>query len=236
MTPKHPLPSLDSLDAVLLDAGGVLVNPNWERVAAVLAAHGVDVPADRLDAAEPKAKWWVDRPENIAGIDDEKRAFLYYDLVVAGAGRQEPVPRQAWLAVRDEHARANLWDRVPPGVPEALARLKNTGKRIAVVSNANGTAPRLLEAVGLAGYFDTILDSFLEGVEKPDPEIFRRALARVEAAADRALHVGDLYHVDVLGARRAGVAAALIDSGGLYPDADCPRFSSLPDLVGALVP
>jgi putative hydrolase of the HAD superfamily len=92
-----------------------------------------------------------------------------------------------------------------------------------------------LEAVGLAGYFDTILDSFLEGVEKPDPEIFRRALARVGAAPERALHVGDLYHVDVLGARAAGVAPALIDSAGLYPDADCPRFASLLDLVDALL-
>jgi HAD superfamily hydrolase (TIGR01509 family) len=235
MTTNITLPPLDSLDAILLDAGGVLVNPNWDRVGRVLAGHGVQIPTARLEAAEPKAKWWVDRPENIAGIDDEKRAFLYYDLVVAGAGHEGAVPREAWLAVRDEHARSNLWDQVPAGVPEALARLRQTGRRLVVVSNANGTAPKLLESVGLAGYFDTILDSFLEGVEKPDPEIFRRALERVGVPAERALPVGDLYQVDVLGARAAGIAAALIDSGGLYPDADCPRFPSLPELVGALL-
>jgi len=229
------LPARADLDAVLLDAGGVLVDPDWERVARILARHGIETTAEKLAAAEPKAKWWIDKPENIAGVDDNKRALLYYDLVLAGTGRGETtVDPAVWADVRAEHARSNLWQRVLPGVPEALARLRTAGLRLAVVSNANGTAPRLLQQVGLAPYFDTILDSALEGVEKPDPEIFRRALARVTAAPERALHVGDLYHVDVQGARSAGVAAALIDSGGLYTDADCPRFTSLAALVEAL--
>jgi putative hydrolase of the HAD superfamily len=229
------LPPRDALDAVLLDAGGVLVDPDWGRVAAILARHGIEADAERLAAAEPKAKWWLDKPENIEGVDDTRRALLYYDLVLAGTGRTEPVAPEVWQDVRAEHARSNLWQRVLPGVPDSLDRLRRAGLRLAVVSNANGTAPRLLEQVGLAPCFDTILDSALEGVEKPDPEIFRRALARVGASPARALHVGDLYHVDVLGARAAGAAAALIDSAGLYSDADCPRFSSLAGLVDALL-
>jgi putative hydrolase of the HAD superfamily len=229
------LPSRAALDAVLLDAGGVLVDPDWGRVAGVLAAHGVEVPAAALAAAEPKAKWTIDRPEHVNGVDDTRRAFLYYDLVLAGAGYGRPVPPAAWTAVRAEHARANLWRRVLPGVPEALGRLRAAGLKLAVVSNANGTAPRLLDEVGLARLVDTILDSQIEGVEKPDPEIFRRALARIEVRADRAVHVGDLYQIDVLGARAAGVTAALIDAGDLYGGADCPRFPSLARFVSALL-
>lgn len=229
------LPARTFLDAVLLDAGGVLVDPDWSRVAAILGRHHIEISAERLAAAEPKAKWWLDRPEHIAGVDDAKRALLYYDLVLAGTGHGGPVPPEVWADVRAEHARSNLWQRVLPEVPEALARLRGAGLRLAVVSNANGTAPQLLQQVGLAPYFDTMLDSAIEGVEKPDPEIFRRALDRLGCPASRALHVGDLYQVDVLGARAAGVAAALVDAGGLYGDADCPRFASLRALVDALL-
>jgi len=229
------LPSRRRLDAVLLDAGGVLVDPDWHRVAAVLGGHGVSISAERLEAAEPAAKRRLDRTENIESTDDDRRAILYYDLVLAGAGHTEPVAPDVWAAIRAEHARCNFWRTVPAEVPEALRRLHHAGLRLAVVSNANGTVHRLMEDVGLASYFDTILDSHHEGVEKPDPEIFRRALSRVGAAAERALHVGDLYHVDVVGARAAGAHAALIDVGSLYPDVDCPRFPSLAGLVRALL-
>jgi HAD superfamily hydrolase (TIGR01509 family) len=232
---RPALPSRASLDAILLDAGGVLVDPDWHRVSRLLARLGIDMPADRLLAAEPRARWTLDRPEHMDGVDDTRRAFLYYDLVLAGAGRTEPVPPAVWEEVRAEHARSNLWRMVRPGVPEALARLRAAGLRLAVVSNANGTVVSLMQDVGLLSYFDTILDSFVEGVEKPSPEIFRRALSRVDARPERALHVGDLYQVDVLGARSAGVAAALIDTGDFYADTDCPRFSSLPALVDALL-
>jgi len=232
---RPALPPRASLDAVLLDAGGVLVDPDWHRVSGLLARLGIDMPADRLLAAEPRARWTLDRPEHMEGVDDTRRAFLYYDLVLAGAGRTEPVPPEVWEEVRAEHARSNLWRMVRPGVPEALARLRAAGLRLAVVSNANGTVVSLMQDVGLVSYFDAILDSFVEGVEKPEPEIFRRALSRVDTGPERALHVGDLYQVDVLGARSAGVAAALIDAGGFYAEADCPRFSSLPALVDALL-
>ena len=45
------------------------------------------------------------------------------------------------------------------------------------------------------------------------------------------MHVGDLYHVDVAGARAAGLTPALLDVGGLYPDCDCLRVRSLTELV-----
>jgi HAD superfamily hydrolase (TIGR01509 family) len=230
------LPARSTLDAVLLDAGGVLVDPDWHRVARILADHGLAISGEALIAAEPAAKQKLDRRETIEATDDARRAILYYDLVLAGAGRREPVADDVWTAVRAEHARSNFWRQVPAGVRDALGRLRQAGLKLAVVSNANGTVRDLMEDVGLAPYFDTILDSFTEGVEKPDPEIFRRALARVGASPHRALHVGDLYNVDVVGARAAGVAPALIDTGDLYPEADCPRFRSLDDLVRSLLP
>src|SRR5436309_12427645 len=45
------------------------------------------------------------------------------------------------------------------------------------------------------------------------------------------IHVGDLYYVDVMGARNAGLRGVLLDEGALRPDADCPRIRTLDDLV-----
>ena len=76
-----------------------------------------------------------------------------------------------------------------------------------------------------------IFDSHDEGVEKPDPRFFQIALERSGADAATTMHVGDLYHVDVAGARAAGLTPALLDVGDLYPECDCLRVRSLTELV-----
>jgi putative hydrolase of the HAD superfamily len=166
---------------------------------------------------------------------DESRAASFFGLVLEGTGFAGKVPSHVWDELKATHQERNLWRVVLPGVPEALARLRASGLRLAVVSNANGTVKALFTELGLASSFDVLVDSFVEGVEKPDPEIFRRALSRLGASASRALHVGDFYHLDVVGARAAGVAAALVDSADLYESCDAPRFRSLPALVDALL-
>jgi putative hydrolase of the HAD superfamily len=105
-----------------------------------------------------------------------------------------------------------------------------------VVSNANGTVQALFDRLELAAFFDAILDSAVEGVEKPDPRLFLLALERLGAAPREAVHVGDLYGVDVVGARAAGVRPVLLDEAGLYEDADCPRVRSLVGLADHLDP
>ena len=86
--------------------------------------------------------------------------------------------------------------------------------------------PRL----GLAEYFDVILDSAVEGVEKPDRRYFELALSRAGATPDTTVHVGDFYNIDVVGARNAGLQAILVDERDQYRDADCPRIRSIAEL------
>jgi FMN phosphatase YigB (HAD superfamily) len=85
--------------------------------------------------------------------------------------------------------------------------------------------------VGLSQYFDVICDSCVERIEKPDPRYFQLALERSASRAETTTHVGDLYHVDVVGARRAGLGAILLDSANLYEEADCVRVRTLAQLV-----
>jgi HAD superfamily hydrolase (TIGR01509 family) len=113
-----------------------------------------------------------------------------------------------------------------PGVAEALVELRALGLRLVVVSNSDGTAERGLTRLGLRQLVDAIVDSQIVGFEKPDPRIFQHALAGRDPATT--LHVGDLYSVDVVGARRAGIHALLLDPLGDWPPVDCAR---LPDVA-----
>jgi putative hydrolase of the HAD superfamily len=220
--------------AVFLDAGGVLVNPNWERVSETLARHGVDASAARLRAAEPLAKREMDQPSPIP-VSDQNRGWVYFNLVLRRAGIEPCAATQRAIDdLRAFHDVHNIWEEVPADAPAALARLRSAGLRLAVVSNANGTVKALFERLDLARFFDVILDSQEEGVEKPDPRLFEIGLTRSGAQRESTVHVGDLYHVDVVGARAAGLAVILFDRADLYTDADCERVRSLTALADRL--
>ena len=220
------------IETVFLDAGGVLVFPNWERVSDALARHGVRADARALAAAEPHAKRQLDVPQTVRATNDRQRGWLYFNLILGQAGIAVSERTDAALAeLHAYHQQWNLWEHVPDDVPPALDALRALGLTLVVVSNANGKLRALFERIGLASRVDLLFDSHEEGVEKPDPRLFQIALARADARADTTMHVGDLYHIDVVGARTAGLRAVLLDPGGLYLDADCPRVASLGELA-----
>jgi putative hydrolase of the HAD superfamily len=223
------------IQTVFLDAGGILVNPNWSRVSETLARHGVDATAAALAAAEPRAKQRLDRGETIQRTNDEQRGWTYFDLVLTEAG----VPltagtAAALLELNAYHRQFNLWESVPDEVGPALAALRARGLQLVVVSNANGTLLSVFTRLGLVPALDVIFDSHVVGIEKPDPRFFHHALDLSGARAETTVHVGDLYHVDVVGARSAGIAAILLDVANLYADYDCRRVRSLAEVVELL--
>jgi putative hydrolase of the HAD superfamily len=220
------------IETVLLDAGGVLVSPNWHRVSDTLARHGIHVAADALREAEPQARFAIDTASHVAATNDADRGSRYFRLVFSGAGVAPDAPLQGALedlwAYHGEH---NLWEEVAPEVPVQLERLAAAGVRLAIASNANGALHRLFDRLGLTRHFAAICDSCVEGVEKPDPRFFQIVLDRAGGRAETAVHVGDLYHVDVVGARSAGLRAILVDPHDLYRDYDVERVRNLAELV-----
>ncbi|HUR81407.1 MAG TPA: HAD family hydrolase [Thermoanaerobaculia bacterium] len=220
---------------MFLDAGGVLVNPNWFRVSETLARHGVHIAAAALATAEPHAKKRLDTGATIRATNDQQRGWTYFNFVLDAAGVPLSDATAAALAeLHAYHQEFNLWESVPEEVLPALALLRARGFRLVVLSNANGTLHRAFDRLGLTSAFDVIFDSYREGVEKPDPRLFEIALERSGARAETTMHVGDLYHVDVAGARAAGITPVLFDVANLYPDCDCLRVGSLMALVDAL--
>jgi putative hydrolase of the HAD superfamily len=223
----------NSIDTVFLDAGGVLCHPSWARVADALVRHGAAVTAESLAAAEQKATRDIDNAHIVGTTDDRKRGWLYFNLVLQHAGVEQDAGTDAALAeLREYHRVDNLWEHVESDVAPALAALKDRGLRLVVVSNANGRLKHLFDRVDLTKWFDHVLDSHEWGVEKPDPRLFHLALEQSRADAARTVHVGDLYHVDVVGARQAGLREGILfDMAGLYEAVDCPRVTSLASLV-----
>jgi putative hydrolase of the HAD superfamily len=173
----------------------------------------------------------VGRGGTVAGAWREYFQFLLARVGV-GVEHHEPIIDSLW----DAHRRVGLWTVAVDGARTVVAELKRRGYRLGVVSNAEGQVARDLDRAGFAGLFETVVDSFLVGVAKPDPAIFAMALGRLGLSAERTVFVGDVPSVDVAGARSAGLAAILLDRHDLYPMAPVPRMRSvreLPDLLGS---
>ncbi|MGH8106480.1 MAG: HAD family hydrolase, partial [Arenimonas sp.] len=123
-----------------------------------------------------------------------------------------------------------LWRIVRPGIHAALENFKAQGIKLAIVSNADGRVEADAARYGLAGFFDVIIDSHVVGVEKPDPRIFQLALDRLGVAPQDARYAGDIYSIDMVGARAAGIEGRLIDQHGRYHWIDHHKIQHIKDL------
>jgi HAD superfamily hydrolase (TIGR01509 family) len=226
-----------TLRAVLFDAGGTLINPHYERVCAVFQrvlgrAPRPEAFADAEYAGRAAVEAMMAGP---AASSDGDRWTVNFLAMFQALGFSAAEIRRVAPHVVAEHKAANLWTEPVPGAAAGLAELRGAGYVVGCVSNADGTVDRLLAGAGLAEHLSFIVDSGAVGIEKPDPRIFAMALEMAGVAPDEALYVGDLYPVDVLGARRAGIEPVLLDPLGRYGDRGCRTSPDVPTLCRELV-
>ncbi len=196
-----------TLRAVLFDAGNTLLFLDHARIASGLGTSlGIPLTAEALTAGAAEAA----RAMEGASGPDRERADIYLETLFRLAG----VPGDRMGEVRESltrmHQERHLWCSIASDTRDALDRLRRAGLRLGVVSNSDGRVEAALEASGLRDYFDVVVDSALVGAEKPDPAIFRAALTALDLQPEEAVYVGDLYTVDVVGARAAGIDAVLL--------------------------
>jgi len=217
---------------VFLDAGNTLVSIDHATIAERLRAHGHPLTVDDVRLAEQRARVRLDPWLAGARSTETPDTFrLYVRYTLEGLSLPWDAAAERILQdLREAKPPFGLFSVPVPEAPAVLAELRRRGLRLAVVSNSNGSVAELLRAVGLADGVDAIVDSGVVGVEKPDPEIFVHAAAAVGVRTEEAVHVGDLFSVDVVGARAAGCRAILLDPAGAWGDVDCP---TAPDLPGA---
>lgn len=228
--------------AVLLDAGFTLTFCDGTSIAAVARDAGVLVAAQALEDAEAPLRreissyvWATTATDQSESKRKSGPAFYRRMLELAHAAGTSNDLDIAAAAIWSQHLRRNLWRRVGGGVDAAMIRLRASGIKLAVVSNSEGTIEAMLEEVGLRRHLDAVFDSWVVGVAKPDPRIFKLALAHLGVTEKQAIMVGDTPAVDIVGAQAAGVKAVLIDPHDLHPAAEVPRFTDLAAFVQALL-
>jgi putative hydrolase of the HAD superfamily len=227
------------LAAVTLDAAGTLfevAEPVGATYARVAARHGIAVDPEQtgrrfrhaLASAPPLAFPDVDVARRAESEQAWWQAIVRAAFGPAGGAQGFPA---AFAEVFRTYAEPAAW-RVFPDVRDALVQLRRDGFRLAVVSNFDERLIPLLEGLDLAPLVDQVTPSSRVGAAKPDPAIFRAALAGLGVSPDATVHVGDGLVADVQGARAAGLHAVLLDRKARKPrlSLDMPVITALTDL------
>lgn len=233
MSPIAPTEPRRLARAILFDAGNTLLRMNYPAIAEYLAGRGGAVTAGQVEEAELRARVRLDR-DLAPGASTEAGPihgrYLRYLLEHLGITEEEEIQEIArWR--RGYNPPVGLWNQADPEARAALELVKGAGLVTGVISNSNGSVRSILEETGLAGHLDFILDSTVVGIEKPDPRIFELGLRHADVPPAAAVYIGDLYSVDVLGARRAGLDAVLLDPRGFWGPRDCPLARGLDHAV-----
>lgn len=116
-------------------------------------------------------------------------------------------------------------------VRPTLQALRARSVAMGIISNYTPHLEAHLRRWRLRTFFRFVIASTVVGVSKPDPAIFRMALAMAHTDAERALYVGDEPRDDMEGARSVGLPGVLIDREARYPDAPYQRMRDLSELV-----
>ncbi len=221
---------------MLLDAGNTLVFVDRRRVVPILEAAGAATAEALWREAEREARLALSlalgRARDARG--SEERVWRdYFHTIIRGCGVAEERSATVAETLRGLHLEDHMWTWAQEGAAEALTRVRDLGYRVGVVSNADGRVEALLERVGLASLVEFVIDSHAVGVAKPDPRIFRMGAERFGLPPERCLYVGDLYAVDVVGARAAGLRPLLVDPFDRHADWEdvdrIPSVAELPD-------
>ena len=226
---------------VTFDCAQTLVRVDWQpAVVAVKSASLAGLEFDRQVAAETydrmlRTRWPEFMRLNLQRSESVLAEFwleLTRDWMREVAMPEEMAPEVVQQAEEVLFGKGSKVFQVYEDVVPALARLKGSGYVLAVVSNWDNSLHRTLGAFGLAPFFNHVVASLEEGVEKPDPRIFQIALKSAGVAPHDALHVGDNPVDDWQGAREAGMKALVLDR-----DAESQsdvRITSLDQLVEVL--
>ncbi len=228
-----------------LDAGNTVIFLDHARLARIATDGGFAVEGDALVRSEGRAKRRADPGAargllEVAWASSGQPGARTWGMMIATileeAGAPPEILGSIVEAVWRQHCVRNLWSIVADGLEEALDAFRACGGKVAVVSNSEGMLERLFGELGLAPHVDLLVDSAVVGFEKPDPRIFQVAMERLGVGASEALHLGDMFATDILGARACGMRAALVDPYAHWEGAHAgvPRVEGATEVAWAL--
>jgi putative hydrolase of the HAD superfamily len=164
----------------------------------------------------------------------EEQTMLYTSfqrIILKEAGINATDDVVSKLLSRMFELNANLKFVLFDDVSSTLKTLKEKNLRVGLLTNLQTEVNSMCRELGIADYLDFTVTSAEAGADKPQPPIFLKALELAKVKADEAIHVGDQYQNDVLGARGVGISPILLDRTDYYADiTDCPRIRTLTEV------
>lgn len=204
--------------AVFFDAAGTLLTVRGsvgEIYAQLARVYGKEATAAQLEERfrrcfprMPALAFPSAAPEHIPELERQ----WWHDLVQRIFTPLGPFPSFAayFDALFTRFAHPDAW-QLYADTEETLHQLGQRGFRLGIISNFDSRLFGILEGLGIAPLFDTVIISTRAGAAKPAREIFLQALSSLGVAAEEAVHVGDSYDADVVGARAAGLLPVLLE-------------------------
>ncbi|MCX8007565.1 MAG: HAD-IA family hydrolase [Coriobacteriia bacterium] len=210
--------------AVLFDVGNTLLEPHPSVSVVcqeVLAGYGHVADLEVIESLMPLVDAYYEdryRADDTFWTDEEETSSVWVGMYSLLCERLGISDRAADIARRvyDEFGRPERWRPYPDVVP-VLSVLREAGIATGIVSNWDTRLASLIGGLGLGGLFDVVISSADVGLRKPDPRIFTLACSRLGIDPESAVHVGDHYYADVLGARAVGIAPVLVSRTGETP-------------------
>ncbi len=230
---------------VFFDVGETLVSPRpsfGRAIQEICEAAGAPLRTDDVDrVADECFKIFLDF---LASVDDEKmfstsfeksKRFWtrYYSLFLERAGAPRHSIKNLAEHIYKELTSFDRYGVFDDAVP-VLERLSAEGFRIGVISNWEAWLDDLLDHLGIGRFLEVRVISGSEGLEKPDREMFRRALERAGVHPSKAVHVGDDPRADAEPAHDVGMTPVIIDRRNRHPETPWTRIETLADLPGVL--
>jgi putative hydrolase of the HAD superfamily len=226
------------IEVVFFDAGETILHPHpsfTELFARVVGEHGRAIdPQQVWEVQERLAPHLADFSEE-AGV--EHGVFLsardsglfwrhLYRRFLGELGMPDEDLVEALYSTFSTSSSYRLFD----DVLSTLDELSAAGYRLGLISNFERWLEEMLVELEVGHLFDVAVISELEGVEKPNPDIYRIALERAGVEAARTVHVGDSPTMDIRPARSVGITPILLDRGGRYPHEGELRVTTLKEL------
>lgn len=224
--------------AVFFDLGGTLLVMRRDKIISrILSDAGCPAGPEQVHLAYTRVEptWLGIYGERTMTGPETEEAYRRIDAMIIGdlfpqrtkdeVDRLSLLTRRRWPEVQNTIPLELYSDAIP-----TLERLRADGYKLGLVSNAPPDTRKVIDSLGLPQYLPVIVVSGVVGFSKPNPEIFKIALNQVGTEPSEAVHVGDLYDADVIGARNAGIQGILIDRDGSQARDDCPTIASLDEV------
>ncbi|MGA8302117.1 MAG: HAD family hydrolase [Thermoplasmata archaeon] len=216
MAPAH------RIRAVLFDLGGTLVDyhdfAHWTDLA---RRCFVELEEEQMAHAFFEIERETDVRERVSYPE-----FWRLTLARASGRDVERTTAERFLSLlRERPGYARLYS----DTRRCLEELRSTKRHLGVISNSSSEAHvrSILHATGILPFFERVVSSGTEGVEKPHPEIFRRAVARMNVKPEEAFYVGNLAFTDAEAARESGLSSVWLNRAGVGTSEGPPEIMSL---------